>query len=226
MKVSENIRNFLKNEIPKNVKLVAVSKTKPIEDIWDAYNIGYRIFGENKVQELANKFELLPKDIEWHMIGHLQSNKVKFIAPFVSLIHGVDKFKLLKTINNEGKKNNRVINCLLQFHIAKEATKFGLNIDEAVEILESEEYSQMKNIQIIGVMGMATFSDNEDLVRSEFKELNNIFNTLKEKYFSENSEFCEKSMGMSNDYKLAVDEGSTMVRIGSLLFGQREYKNK
>jgi len=226
MKVSENIRNFLKNEIPKNVKLVAVSKTKPIEDIWDAYNIGYRIFGENKVQELANKFELLPKDIEWHMIGHLQSNKVKFIAPFVSLIHGVDKFKLLKTINNEGKKNNRVINCLLQFHIAKEATKFGLNIDEAVEILESEEYLQMKNIQIIGVMGMATFSDNEDLVRSEFKELNNIFNTLKEKYFSENSEFCEKSMGMSNDYKLAVDEGSTMVRIGSLLFGQREYKNK
>jgi len=226
MKVSENIENFLKNEIPKNVKLVAVSKTKPIDDIWDAYNGGYRIFGENKVQELSDKYNSLPKDIEWHMIGHLQSNKVKYIAPFVSLIHGVDKFKLLKTINKEGEKNNRIINCLLQFHIAKETTKFGLNIDEAIEILESEEYSQMNNMQIVGVMGMSTFSDSEELVRSEFKELNNIFNTLKEKYFSENPEFCEKSMGMSNDYKLAVDEGSTMVRIGSLLFGEREYKGK
>ncbi|MDA3780973.1 MAG: YggS family pyridoxal phosphate-dependent enzyme, partial [Bacteroidales bacterium] len=169
MRLSENIKNFLANKIPENVQLVAVSKTKPKEDILDAYNSGYRIFGENKVQELTDKFESLPKDIKWHMIGHLQTNKVKYIAPFVSLIHGVDKFKLLKTINKEGEKNNRVIDCLLQFHIAKESTKFGLDIDEAKEILESEVYSKMENIRIVGVMGMATFSDNDNLIHSEFK---------------------------------------------------------
>lgn len=223
MKVSENIKNFLANEIPEKVKLIAVSKTKPEEDILDAYNSGYRVFGENKVQELSDKYEALPKDIIWHMIGHLQSNKVKYIAPFVSLIHGVDKFKLLKTINKEAKKNDRIIDCLLQFHIAKESTKFGLDINEAKEILESEDYSKMENVRIVGVMGMATFTDIEETVRSEFKDLNNIFNMLKKEYFTNNEYFCEKSMGMSNDYKIAVEEGSTMVRVGSLLFGERNY---
>jgi len=223
MNVSENINNFLKNEIPPSVKLIAVSKTKPVEMILEAYQSGHKIFGENKVQDLAAKYEELPKDIEWHMIGHMQSNKVKYIAPFVSLVHGVDSFKLLKVINKEGRKNNRKINCLLQFHIAKEETKFGLDLDEANEILNSEDFKKLEFVNVCGVMGMATFTDNEDIIRSEFKELVHIFNVLKSTVFTNNKDFKEISMGMSGDYKIAIDEGATMVRIGSLLFGERNY---
>ncbi|NOQ24596.1 MAG: YggS family pyridoxal phosphate-dependent enzyme [Bacteroidales bacterium] len=222
MGVSENIKHFLSNEIPSNVKLVAVSKTKPIDAIREAYQSGYKIFGENKVQELADKYNELPKDIEWHMIGHMQSNKVKYIAPFVSLIHGIDSFKLLSVINKEGEKNNRKINCLLQFHIAKEETKFGLSIEEAKEFLQSEEFKKLNNITICGVMGMATYTENEEAIRSEFKELVYIFNELKNTFFPV-SDFKEISMGMSGDYKIAIEEGATMVRIGSLLFGARNY---
>lgn len=222
MGVSENIKHFLSNEIPSNVKLIAVSKTKPIELIREAYQSGYKIFGENKVQELADKYNELPKDIEWHMIGHMQSNKVKYIASFVSLIHGIDSFKLLQIVNKEGEKNNRKINCLLQFHIAREETKFGLSIDEAEEFLNNEEFKSLNNINICGVMGMATYTENEDTIRSEFRELVYIFNQLKGTYFS-NSDFKEISMGMSGDYKIAIEEGATIVRIGSLLFGTRNY---
>ncbi|MDA3953425.1 MAG: YggS family pyridoxal phosphate-dependent enzyme [Bacteroidales bacterium] len=222
MGVSENIKHFLSKEIPSNVKLIAVSKTKPIDVILKAYQSGYKIFGENKVQELADKYNDLPKDIEWHMIGHVQSNKVKYIAPFVSLIHGVDSVKLLKVINKEGEKNNRKINCLLQFHIAKEETKFGLSLEEANEFLISEDFKNLNNINICGVMGMATYTENDDTIRSEFKELVYIFNELKIVHFS-NNDFKEISMGMSGDYKIAIEEGATIVRIGSLLFGARNY---
>ena len=222
MGVSENIKHFISNEIPSNVKLIAVSKTKPIEVIEEAYQSGYRVYGENKVQELAAKYEALPKDIEWHMIGHMQSNKVKYIAPFVSLIHGVDSFKLLKVINKEGERNNRKIDCLLQFHIAKEETKFGLDLIEAKEFLGSEEFKSLNHVNICGVMGMATYTENNDTIRSEFRELVHIFNQLKNTYFS-TDEFKEISMGMSGDYKIAIEEGATMVRIGSLLFGARNY---
>ncbi len=222
MSVAQNIKYFIENEIPSNVKLIAVSKTKPVETILEAYQSGHKIFGENKVQELVDKYEKLPKDIEWHMIGHMQSNKVKYIAPFVKLIHGVDSFKLLKIINKEGEKNNRVIDCLLQFHIAKEETKFGLDLVEVQDFMESEKLKGFKNINVVGVMGMATFTENEEQIRSEFKELVYIFNQLKSNYFSEES-FKEISMGMSGDYKIAIEEGATMVRIGSLLFGARNY---
>ncbi|MCB2195815.1 MAG: YggS family pyridoxal phosphate-dependent enzyme [Bacteroidetes bacterium] len=223
MSVSENITKFLNNEIPSNVKLIAVSKTKPVETILEAYQSGHRVYGENKVQELVTKYEQLPKDIEWHMIGHMQSNKVKYIAPFVSLIHGVDTFKLLKVINKEGRKNNRKLDCLLQFHIAKEETKFGLDMDEAIEFLKSDVFKNLEHVNICGVMGMATFTENEATIRAEFKELVHIFNELKKTFFSDNEDFKEISMGMSNDYKIAIEEGATMVRIGSILFGARNY---
>lgn len=223
MSVADNIQHFVEKEIPSQVKLIAVTKTKPVETILDAYNSGYKVFGENKAQELIQKYEELPKDIEWHMIGHLQSNKVKYIAPFVAMIHGVDTFKLLKVINKEGRKNNRVIECLMQFHIAKEETKFGLDLDEAKEFLGSPEFSDLEYVNVKGVMGMATFTENTDLIRSEFKELVYIFNELKKQFFQAKKDFCEISMGMSNDYKIAIEEGATMVRIGSLLFGPRNY---
>jgi hypothetical protein len=213
----------IKSSLPKGVSLVAVSKTKPLADILEAYNTGQRIFGENKVQELTDKFHQLPKDIEWHMIGHLQTNKVKYIAPFISMIHSVDSLKLLSEINKEALKNNRTINCLLQFHIAEESTKFGLNIDEAISVLQSSDYAAMKNVRIKGVMGMATFTDDNDQVRKEFAHLKNIFNELKESFFSDDQEFSEISMGMSDDYQIAIEEGSTFVRIGSTIFGSRIY---
>jgi pyridoxal phosphate enzyme (YggS family) len=213
----------IKQNIPANVKLVAVSKTKPNEDIMAAYNVGHKIFGENKVQDLVSKYESLPKDIEWHFIGHPQSNKVKYIAPFVALIHGVDSLKLLKVINKEGGKNNRVIHCLLQFHIATEATKFGLSVDEAKVILDSDEFKKLKFVEIAGVMGMATYIDDVDWIRNEFRTLKNIFNLLKNEYFSNSEIFTEISMGMSGDYKIAVEEGSTMIRVGSKIFGARNY---
>ncbi|MCG6186715.1 YggS family pyridoxal phosphate-dependent enzyme [Maribellus maritimus] len=213
----------IKQTLPEEVKLVAVSKTKPNEDILVVYHSGHRIFGENKVQDLTKKYEELPKDIEWHFIGHLQRNKVKYIAPFVYLIHGVDSVKLLKEINKQGARNKRIISCLLQFHIAEEETKFGLSVEEAKELLSSKQYRAFENIQIKGVMGMATYTENEEQVAKEFRMLKNIFNTLKNEYFSDSKDFCEISMGMSDDYLLAVKEGSTMVRIGSKIFGARNY---
>jgi pyridoxal phosphate enzyme (YggS family) len=222
MSIAENIKRIT-SELGENTRLVAVSKTKPDEDIMEAYNAGQRLFGENKVQELTGKYERLPKDIEWHFIGHLQSNKVKYIAPFISLIHGVDSLKLLKTINKEAKKKGRVIDCLLQFHIATETTKFGLNREEAVAILEDEQYSSFGNIRIAGVMGMATYTDDTEQIRSEFRSLKHIFDDLKSRYFSDKEYFKEISMGMSGDYKIAVEEGSTLVRIGSSIFGARVY---
>ncbi len=222
MPIAENIKK-LSSSIPENVKLVAVSKTKPIVDILQVYNTGYKIFGENKVQDLATKYEQLPKDIEWHMIGHLQTNKVKYIAGFVSLIHSVDSFKLLKTINKEAEKNNRTINCLLQIHIASEDTKFGFSINEIEDILKSKEYSELANIKIVGLMGIGTFTDKENIIRNEFKFLNECFSKLKSDYFNNDNEFKEISMGMTNDYKIAIEEGSTIVRIGTLIFGARNY---
>jgi hypothetical protein len=207
--------------IPSNVTLVAVSKTKPVEDLQKVYGFGQRHFGENKVQELVDKQSVLPKDIKWHFIGHLQSNKVKYIAPFVSLIHAVDSLKLLKEINKEAKKNNRIIDCLLQFHIANEETKFGLNFEEAQEILESKTFIEMENVSIVGVMGMATFTDNTELVKNEFQTLEGYFQILKSHYFKFNDNFKEISMGMSGDYTIAIEEGSSMVRVGSAIFGSR-----
>ena len=223
MDIGKNISE-IKKTLPAGVKLVAVSKTKPIEVIQDAYQTGHKIFGENKAQELTQKHEVLPKDIEWHFIGHLQSNKTKYIAPFVSLIHGIDSFKILKAVNKEARKNNRVISCLLQFHIAQESTKFGFSEEEAREMLESEAFAAMKNITIAGVMGMATFTDNEQQVRNEFKSLKSIFEKLKNNYFPNEPQFKEISMGMSDDYSIAVEEGSTIVRIGSSIFGARQIK--
>ena len=208
-------------EIPKEVTLVAVSKTKPISAIEEIYQVGQRHFGENKVQELVEKYEALPKDIHWHLIGHLQSNKVKYIAPFVHLIHAVDSLKLLIEINNQAAKNNRVIKCLLQFHIAQEETKFGLNFEEAKEILESRTFIEMQNVSINGVMGMASFTQNTDQIRDEFRNLEGYFHILKSHFFKYNDEFNILSMGMSGDYKIAIEEGSTLVRIGSAIFGQR-----
>ncbi|MCF6357568.1 MAG: YggS family pyridoxal phosphate-dependent enzyme [Draconibacterium sp.] len=216
--------NEIKQSIPASIKLVAVSKTKPNEDIMAAYNVGHKIFGENKVQDLVGKYEALPKDIEWHFIGHPQSNKVKFIAPFIHLIHGVDSLKLLKVINKEGQKNRRIINCLLQFHIAEESTKFGLLHDEANTILASEEFKSLKNIAIAGVMGMATYTDNINQIKKEFGTLKIIFNSLKNEYFSDSKIFSEISMGMSNDYLVAIEEGSTLIRVGSKIFGARNFK--
>lgn len=207
----------IKEQIGQNVQLVAVSKTKPVELLLEAYNAGQRVFGENKVQEMVAKHEQLPKDIEWHLIGHLQSNKVKYIAPFVSLIHAVDSLKLLETINKEALKNNRVIDCLLQIYIADEDTKFGLDETELNALLESETYKQMHNIRIVGLMGMATNTENENKIRNEFRKLKSLYNKLA----NGNKQFAILSMGMSSDYKIAVEEGSTMVRVGSLIFGNR-----
>ncbi len=220
MSIKENLE-LLKKELPTHVRLVAVSKTKPIEILQKAYDAGQRVFGENKAQELAAKYEILPKDIEWHFIGHMQTNKVKYIAPFVNLIHSVDSYKVMAEINKQAIKNDRVINCLLQFHIAEESTKFGLNMKEAAELIKLKK--SFDNIRFVGVMGMATFTDNTAQIRREFKQLYSYFETLKETYFKHNEMFKEVSMGMSGDYKIAIEEGSTMVRIGTKIFGKREY---
>lgn len=211
----------VRKEIGEGVTLVAVSKTKPVEDITEAYTAGQRVFGENKVQELVGKYEALPKDIQWHLIGHLQSNKVKYIAPFVALIHSVDSLKLLAEINKQALKNERTIDCLLQFHVATEETKFGLNLSEAKELLRSPEYKMMQNIRIVGIMGMASFTENQELIHQEFQTLKSLFTELKQNEFSANAAFTEISMGMSGDYKIAIEEGSTMIRLGSTLFGTR-----
>ncbi len=220
MSVSENIKN-LRRELPENIKIVAISKTKPGEVILEAYRAGHRVFGENKVQELLAKYENLPKDIEWHMVGHLQTNKVKYIAPFISLIHSVDSLKLLNTIDKEALKSNRIIDCLLQLRIAKEETKFGLPFKEIRDIINSDEFRELKNTRITGLMGMATFTEDKATITSEFNYLAKCFYELKNSFFRDSEYFKELSMGMSDDYHLAVQAGSTMLRIGSLIFGPR-----
>lgn len=211
----------IKASIPTEVTLIAVSKTKSAGEILQIHEQGQRIFGENKVQEMVDKYEQLPKNIEWHLIGHLQTNKVKYIAPFVSLIHAIDSLKLLIEVNKQAKKNQRVIDCLLQFHIAQEETKFGLSLEEAEQLLVSDEFKALDHVQICGVMGMASFTSDKEQVAIEFQQLNSIFNTLKANHFAEKPYFKMKSMGMSGDYQLAIENGSNMVRIGSLIFGER-----
>lgn len=221
MSITQNLNN-IKSSIANHVTLVAVSKTKPISDLMEAYNAGQRIFGENKIQEMAEKFEAMPKDISWHMIGHVQRNKVKYMASFVSLIHGVDNFKLLKEINKQALKHDRIIDCLLQIKIASEDSKFGMTEVDALEILQSEAFLELKNIKITGVMGMATFTDNKNQIKQEFTVLKNTFDNLNSIQTS-NCDLKIISMGMSGDYKLAIDCGSTMVRVGSSIFGERNY---
>ncbi len=216
MNISENIKRF-KAELPPNVTLVAISKTKSEDEILEAYNAGQRILGENKIQELTDKWETLPKDIKWHMVGHVQTNKVKYMAPFVDLVHAVDSLKLLKEINKHAKKHNRTINCLLQIKIAEEESKFGISADEARDILNSDAFSKYANVKVTGLMGMATFTENETQVKKEFTTLKEIFYDFKKEY----PIFKDLSMGMSGDYKIAIECGSTMVRIGSSIFGER-----
>ncbi|NRA12237.1 MAG: YggS family pyridoxal phosphate-dependent enzyme [Crocinitomicaceae bacterium] len=218
--IKENLNKILA-EIPKDVTLVAVSKTKPASDIEEAYAAGQRVFGENKVQEMVEKEALLPKDIQWHLIGHVQTNKVKYVAPFVSVIHAVDSLKLLIEINKQAKKNDRIIECMLQMHIAEEQSKFGMKFDEIIEVFNSNKFVEMQNVSIIGLMGMATFTDNEEQVREEFSNLEGDFNVVKSHFFKFNENFKHISTGMSGDYKIAIEEGSTMVRIGSSIFGGR-----
>ncbi len=222
MYIKQKLTDFLKL-IPKSIKLVAVSKTKPIADIQEAYDAGQRIFGENKVQEMVNKYEQLPKDIEWHMIGHLQRNKVKYMAHFVSLIHGVDSYKTLKEIDKQAKKHNRVISCLLQARIAREETKFGLPFDEIDLLINSKEFAVLENVKVIGLMGMASYTNDIDQIAQEFSSLRTLFLSLKEKSETNNLKLETLSMGMSGDYKIAIDNGSTMIRVGSAIFGERNY---
>jgi pyridoxal phosphate enzyme (YggS family) len=221
MEIQKKIQE-IKKLIPKNVTLVAVSKTKPVADLQEAYDGGQRVFGENKIQEMADKFELLPKDIKWHMIGHLQSNKVKYMASFVNLIHGIDKLKTLKEINKQAKKHDRVINCLLQAKIAKEETKFGFSFNEIEEILKSSELTALENIKIIGFMGMASFTENQEQLKEEFSSLKNFFDKHKTQTVIANLQLDVLSMGMSGDYNLAIENGSTMIRVGSSIFGSRD----
>lgn len=221
--ITENLETVRKT-IPSGVLLIAVSKTKPIEDIQEAYAVGQRVFGENHALEMRDKHEVLPRDIDWHFIGHLQTNKIKYIIKYVKLIHSIDTFNLLQAVNKEAAKHDRVVDCLLQFHIAEEETKFGLSMDEAEEILNSDIFKAINNVHIRGVMGMATNTDDMSLVRKEFKHLKEIFNVLKSKYFADDEGFKEISMGMSHDYQIAIEEGSTMVRVGSKIFGERNYR--
>ena len=218
--IASNIRS-LKQQIPPTVKLVAVSKTKPVSDILEAYNSGHRSFGENKVQELMQKKDLLPPDIEWHLIGHLQSNKVKLIVPFISLIHSADSFRLLKIINFEASRINRIVKCLLQIHIATEETKFGFSMEEINEMIRSIDFRKLNSIIICGVMGMATFTEDTEIIRKEFSYLAGCFDELQKGYLADEAGFKEISMGMSGDFKIAISEGSTIVRIGSIIFGER-----
>ena len=218
MSIAENLHQVL-STLPQNVTLVAVSKTKPEEDLQAAYDAGQRIFGENKIQEMTRKQEALPKDIEWHMIGHVQSNKVKYMAPYVSLIHGVDREKLLKEISKQAIKNNRVIDCLLQMHIAQEETKFGLDAHELSQIIENAQAGAYPNVRLLGLMGMATFTSDQNQIRAEFARLKQHFDTA-----ANQLEHCSVlSMGMSGDYPIAIEEGSTMIRVGSKIFGERNY---
>jgi hypothetical protein len=215
--ISENIIKF-KASLPNGITLVAVTKTKPVSDIMQAYETGHRVFGENKIQEMESKWRDMPKDVEWHMIGHVQSNKVKHMASFVSLIHAVDSLKLLKEINKQAARHDRVIRCMLQIKIAREESKFGMHEDDARVLLTSEETKSMENVKIVGLMGMATFTDDDDQIRSEFQRLKRFYDSLKDVH-----DFTELSMGMSGDYTIAIEEGSNMIRIGSAIFGARNY---
>ncbi len=222
MNIAQNIEKIKAELAGTSARLIAVTKTKPLEDLQAAYEGNCNIFGENKVQEMVEKWEVLPKDIEWHLIGHLQSNKVKYMASFVAMIHSIDSLKLLQEVDKQALKNNRVIDCLLQIYIAQEETKFGLSEDETREILDSEEFKAMKNIRLVGVMGMATFTDNQEQIRLEFRGLKAFFESLKTQYsHTENLQLQEVSMGMSGDYLIAAEEGSTLVRVGSAIFGSR-----
>ncbi len=220
--VKENLVKIA-STVPEPTRLIAVSKTKPVEMLQEAYDAGQRLFGENKALEMRDKHAVLPKDIQWHFIGHLQTNKVKYIAPFVTLIHSIDSLQLLEVVNKEALKNNRVIDCLLQFHIASEETKFGLDMSEADALLGSPEYKAMTNVRLCGVMGMATNTDDMAKVRSEFANLRKIFEDLRQRYFKGQEHFSEISMGMSHDYQIAIEEGATLVRVGSSIFGARNY---
>ena len=222
MSVSENL-NSVRQNIPSQVQLVAVSKFHPAQSIREAYECGQRLFGESRVQELTDKVNQLPSDIEWHFIGHLQTNKVKYIVPFVTMIHAIDSERLLQEIDKSAGKVNRTIDCLLQIHIAEEESKFGFSFDECRELLASGRWKQMPNIRLRGVMGMATFTDDEAQVRREIQQLTRFFREVKEKWFADEASFSEISMGMSDDYRIAIEEGSTMVRIGSTIFGSRQY---
>jgi pyridoxal phosphate enzyme (YggS family) len=220
MSIAQNIQDIT-IQLPKQVTLVAVSKTKPVETLLEAYKAGQRHFGENKVQEMNEKQEVLPADIHWHLIGHLQSNKVKFIAPYVHLIHSVDSLKLLQEINKQAKKNQRIIDCLLQFHIAEEETKFGLSLQEAEALISSQAYAELNNVRIVGIMGMATFTEDQQQIRKEFRQLKQYFEQIKKNYFASFPYFKEISMGMSSDYAIAIEEGSTLIRVGCSIFGGR-----
>ena len=222
MSIQENLYRILK-EIPDNILLVVVSKTQPVDKIIEVYNLGHKIFGENKVQEMVQKYEQLPKDIQWHMIGHLQRNKVKYIVPFVSLIHSVDSIKLMEEIDKRAKKVGRVIDCLLEIHIAQELSKFGLSFEEAEKIFDKEIYQNYSNINIRGFMGMATFTDDHAQIRREFRALKKFFDKIKKTYLNSKKDFDLLSMGMSGDYKIAIEEGSNIIRIGTSIFGQRIY---
>lgn len=219
----KEIINEIKSELPQSTRLVAVSKFHPTEAISEAYDGGQRIFGESKVQELEEKYKVLPKDIEWHFIGHLQTNKVKYIAPYISMIHAVDSYKLLCEINKQAQKANRVIKCLLEIHIAKEESKYGFSFESCRQMLDTEDWKGLENISVCGVMGMATFTDDDAEIRNEFKSLHDFFTELKNSYFSNDDNFREISMGMSDDYPIAIEEGSTMIRVGSKIFGVRNY---
>lgn len=225
MNIQENIRKIVET-LPENVQLIAVSKTKPAEYIAEAYQGGQRAFGENRPQEMAAKYEVLPKDIKWHMIGQLQEKNVKYIASFVTLIHSIDSLKLLQKIDKEALKQKRIIDCLLEFHIAEEETKSGLTEQEAERLLRGEEFRALDHVRIVGVMGIATYTDNQDQIHKEFRHLRSVFENLKKKYFAHEDSFREISMGMSGDYRIAIEEGSTMVRIGSSIFGERTYITK
>lgn len=216
MSITNNLQIIL-NSIPPTVTLVAVTKTKSVDEIMEAYNAGHRDFGENKIQEMSSKYEQLPKDIRWHMIGHLQSNKVKYMAEYVHLIHGIDKFTTLVEIDKQAKKHHRIIDCLLQVYIAEEETKFGFSFDEITSLLISQEFQSLHNVNVIGLMGMATFTENENQIRTEFQSLSNYFQELKKEY----PQFNELSIGMSSDYNIAISTGSTIIRVGSAIFGGR-----
>ena len=220
--IAENLKQVL-SELPEGVRLVAVSKFHPNEAIEEAYRAGQRVFGESKVQEMTAKYESLPKDIEWHFIGHLQTNKIKFIVPYVSLIHGIDSYKLLTEVNKQAAKVDRTVNCLLQLHIAQEETKFGFSFDECREMLTAGEWKELKNIRICGLMGMATNTDNTEQIKAEFCSISNFFKEVKSTWFINEKTFCELSMGMSHDYHEAIAAGSTLVRVGSKIFGERNY---
>lgn len=225
MSIADNIKSLKNETVSKKVLLIAVSKTKTVADIQEAYDAGQRLFGENTVQEMVEKYEQLPKDIEWHQIGHLQSNKVKYIAPFISMIQSVDSLKLLQEINKQAEKNKRIIDCLLQIYIADEETKFGLGFDEAIELLRADEFATFKNIRIRGLMGIATNTDKEKQLKDEFQELKTFFDGIKQSFFRKEESFDVISMGMSSDYEIAIEQGSNMIRVGSTIFGGRVIKH-